>query len=182
MSRCKQALSFETLVGLWAGELEEGETTAAEEHLFACETCSEASDRLGRLVGGLREVIPPVLSHAHRDRLLERGLRIVHTPVAPNGNARARFAPEVDLLVHVLQADLSLAERVDVDLVTPNGVTQVAFEGVPFDAGAGEVLIACQRHYQGMFPEGKDPVFRVHAVEGDRRRLVGDYLVVHVWT
>jgi hypothetical protein len=50
----------------------------------------------------------------------------------------------------------------------------------PADREKGEVLIACQRHYEGMFPEG-DPVFNVHAVERDERRAVGDFRIEHVW-
>jgi len=53
-------------------------------------------------------------------------------------------------------------------------------EDVPFDRQTGEVLIACQRHYEGMFPAG-DPIFSVHAVEAGERRAVGEYVVTHVW-
>jgi hypothetical protein len=51
---------------------------------------------------------------------------------------------------------------------------------VPSDRQTGAVLIACQRHYEGMFPAG-DPIFSVHAVEARKRRAVGEHVVTHVW-
>ena len=64
---------FETLVRWWLDDLPQAESAALEEHLFACDTCSTASERLGDLVSGLREWIPPVISHARRDRLAREG-------------------------------------------------------------------------------------------------------------
>jgi len=92
----------------------------------------------------------------------------------------ARFTPAVDLLVHALHADLSNADRVDVEIASPTGEPRYTLEAVPFDRQKGEVLIACARHYEPMFPAG-DPIFSVHAVEAGERRAVGDYVVAHVW-
>lgn len=181
MTRCERPVAFEHLVALWVGDLPEDEADRIEAHLFECEPCARASDRLGQLVGSLREVIPPVVSHAQRERLRASGVRLLETPVIAGERAHARFAPEIDLMVHVLRGDLSRAERVDVELVTPHGATRVALEGVPFDAAAGEVLIACQRHYELMFADGSDPIFRVFSVVGERREPIGDYLVEHEW-
>jgi hypothetical protein len=167
------------LVSWWTGDLTADEISAVEEHLFACDSCAEAANRLATLAGGLRDVIPPIISHAHRDRLVAGGTRVLHTPVEPDASARARYLPELDLLVHVLRADLSRANRVDVEIVDENGVAHELFEHVPFDPKAGEVLVACQRHYEAMGPG--DPIFRVHAIEGGERRRVGDYLVYHEW-
>jgi hypothetical protein len=174
-------IAFETLVALWSNDLAPSEAAAVEEHLFACDECAAASDRVGRLAAGLRDALPPVISAAHRDRLVASGKRIAFTPCDADASATARFAPDIDLLVHALRGDLSRAERVDVDLVAPDGVVRLAFEHVPFDRTTGEVLIACQRHYEQLFPPGVDPFFRVHAHEGGVRRRVGDYLVHHIW-
>jgi hypothetical protein len=50
--------SYETLVALWAWELEDAEATAVDEHLFACDACAAASERLAQVVGALRDEIP----------------------------------------------------------------------------------------------------------------------------
>ncbi len=181
MSTCP---SYETLVALWAGELDESEAAAVDEHLFACDSCAAATQGLAAVVGGLREKIPFVISHAHRDRLVEAGTRIHVTQVepTPDRSARksARFTPEVDLLVFALRGDVSKADRVDVEIASPTGEPRYVLEDVPFDRKSGEVLIACQRHFEGMFPAG-DPIFSVHAIEAGERRAVGDYVVEHVW-
>lgn len=177
MIACANPLSFETLVAWWTGELPDAESARVEEHLFACDACAVASTRLARLAAGLREHLPPIISHSLRDRLLAKGTRIRNTPVDAGVEARALFSLDVDLLVHVLRADLSRAERVDVEVVLQGWPEPILCEGVPFDAKSGEVLVCCQRHFQHWSPE--DPVFRVHAVEAGQRRRVGDYLVRH---
>jgi hypothetical protein len=181
MTSCPHPVPFETLVALWAGELGPAESEPVEQHLFGCDSCASTSDRLGQLVAGLWQLIPPVISHAHRDRLLARGLRIRHTPVDAGVDADAHFAGDVDLLVHVLKADLTGAERVDVELLDPQGVSRLQLAHVPFDPQAGEVLIACQRHYQHEGVLTSDPVFQVHAYQGGVRRQVGSYFVRHHW-
>jgi anti-sigma factor RsiW len=170
---------FETLVSWWLGDLPETEAAALEEHLFACDACSAASARLGSFVAGLREWVPPVISHAHRDRLAAAGKRIQLTPVDAGVDARFRFAPELDLGVHVLRGDFARAERVDVEVSAPGYDWRVVIEQVPFDRAAGEVLVACQRHYEHMFTG--DPVFEVFAVTEGERRRVGLYHVAHEW-
>ena len=52
MSACP---SHETLVALWAGELEEAEAATVDKHLFGCDACAAATERLAKVVGALRE-------------------------------------------------------------------------------------------------------------------------------
>jgi hypothetical protein len=177
MNGCSAPVPFETLVELWAGELDPAQAETIEEHLFGCDECAARSDRLAGVVAELRDAIPPIISHAHEARLLERGMRIRRTTATSEEAATARFEPDVDLIVIALRGDLSTADRVDVDLVMDGGAAST-FESVPFDRGTGEVLVACQRHYE---PMGNEAVFRVHAIEGDARRQVGEFRVHHVW-
>lgn len=172
---------FETLVALWSGDLPEAEAAEVDEHLFACDACAATSHRLCGLVAGLREVIPPVISHARRDRMAASGTRIRLTTCVAGGKATAVFGREVDLLVHALRADLSGAEQVDLEVVGTDGVRLVSLEHVPFDPASGEVLIACQRHYQALHAGDSQPIFRLHVVEGGTRRHLADYLVHHIW-
>jgi hypothetical protein len=172
-------VGFETLVAWWTGELASDEAARVEEHLFACDACAGVSERFARLAAGVREHIPPIISVAQRDRLLALGTRIRVTPVDAGVDASAVFGPEVDLLVHALRADLSRAQRVDVEIVMQGWSEPLLCEGVPFDAKSGEVLVCCQRHFRHMSPA--DPLFRVYVVESAARRCAGDYLVRHVW-
>ena len=178
---CASPVPFGRLVDLWAGELPEPEAASVEEHVFACEACGCVYERLGALVGRLREAVPPVISSERLARLRAAGRRVVVTPVTPDVDARARFAPGLDYLVHALQADLAGAERVDVEVLHPSGETFLVVEGAPFDRDKGEVLIACQRHYEHLRPAGTDPTFCVHAWKDGQRGLIGRYLVIHEW-
>ncbi len=177
MMTCATPIPLESLVAWWTDELADHDRARVEEHMFACDSCAAASALFTKLAAGLREQIPPVISHAYRDRLLAGGTRIGFTPVEAGVNARAVFNPDVDLLVHVLRADLSRAERVDVEVVLRGQSEPILCEAVPFDAKLGEVLICCQRHFQYMGPP--DMIFRLLAVEAGQRRLVGDYPVLH---
>lgn len=178
---CAEPIPFQTLVALWSWELSPETAETVEAHLFACDTCAQASDRLGKLVAGLREIIPPVISHGLRDRLAAGGMRLRHTPVESGVDTDAHFTADVDLLVHVLKGDLSRAERVDLEVQDTSGVTYFQFPHVPFDPRTGEVLLACQRHFEHVTEPPGDPVFRVHAFEGGVRRHVGRYFVRHHW-
>jgi hypothetical protein len=178
---CATPTPFPTLVALWSGDLPPDAAEALEEHLFSCDACADASERLGKLVSGLREVIPPVISHAHRDRLAAGGQRLRHTPVQSGVDTDAHFTSDVDLLIHVLKGDLADADRVDLEVRDDQDVPFFHFPNVPFDGRSGEVLVACQRHFEHMTAPAGDPVFLVHAVEGGVSRQVGRYVVRHHW-
>ena len=179
---CATPTPYETLVALWTGELPPEEAEALEAHLFSCDSCAAASERLGQVVVGMREMIPPVLSHRRRDLLSAGGARIRETPVLAGRDADAHFTKDVDLLVHVLKGDLAGVDRVDLEVMDEHKrTTYLQFQHVPFDPTAGEVLIACQRHFEHMFSPPGDPVFRVTAYQKGARRLVGDYFVRHHW-
>ena len=178
MTSCTSPIPHDALVDLHAGELDEAEAARLEEHLFGCDACAAAWERVAAIVGGLREAVPPVVSRAHRDRLAAAGVRIRETRVEPGVDARAVFSRDVDLLIHVLLGDLGRADRVDMEIVDREGATQVLVEHVPFDRAAGEVRIVCQRHFREGFPP--DLLFRLHAVEAGVRRRVGDYVIAHV--
>ena len=175
MSDC---ISDDKLVEYWSGDIVGDECDALEEHLFTCDKCSAANVELAGLVEALRETIPFVISHGQRDRMRARGARVYVTDVVPDVHSSIRFTPEVDLHVFALRADLRRAERVDVTIFSPTGEVGAVYEHVPFDVSSGEILIACQRHYEGMFPG--DPVFRVEVTEAGSRRDL-KYVVEHNW-
>src|SRR5262249_45024308 len=60
--------SFETVLALWAGDLDASQAAAVDEHLFACDACAAVTQRLASVVSALRAKLPFVISHAHRDR------------------------------------------------------------------------------------------------------------------
>jgi hypothetical protein len=125
-------------------------------------------------------MIPPVVTRTRVERLRADGVRIRETRVRPGEDPEVWFTPDLDLLVHVLVAELGDVRRVDVEIGPddPAAPPAATLEHVPFDAAAGAVHIACQRHYRGMgYPD--DLRFRIVAVDGDARRPLGEYVVRH---
>jgi len=197
--KCSRPVSHEALVALMAGEglasgqaggkgsahgggqgggeLDEATAASLEAHLFECDPCAEDWTKLASVVRGLRETIPMVISRAHRERMVKSGKRVLVTEVPVGVDTPARFAPELDLLVFALKVDLADVDRVRVDIVSPDGSKRFIEEDVPFDRARGEVLVACQRHFEGMFES--DPTFEVHAMDPPRR--LASFRVLHAW-
>lgn len=173
-------IPFETLVALWAGELAPDIAVPIEEHLFSCDECSTSSTQLGHLLSGLRDVIPPVISHAHKERLVAAGLRVKELVIA-SPTAEAEFGSDLDLYIFALQAPVADAERVDLELWDEKGTPQAQFLAVPFDASRGEVLVACQRHYQAFNELLGAGAFRLFAHKDGERRQVGCFSIKHIW-
>lgn len=167
-------VTYEQLVDHWFGE---ADATAIEDHVFSCDDCGRRYIELAALCEALGGFIPPVISHAHRDRMVAHGARVRTTPVDAGVPADATFVNELDFLIHVLRGDFSRAERIDVAIVAPDG-SQRVLERIPFDAQRGEVLIACQKHYRFAYPG--DPDFVLTVTEGGSTRRA-TYRVNHTW-
>jgi hypothetical protein len=177
---CVEPIPFETLVDLWARELADHEAECVEEHIFTCDSCAATSAQLDRLLGSLLYQVPPVITRGLRDRLEQRGLKILDMAFEPGARGEAFFAADLDLLVFTLRAELANAQRVDLEVADSDGQVFYAFTAVPFDAAHGEVLVACQQHFRHYLHIG-DPEFRVYAVEAGTRRRVGSYVIKHIW-
>lgn len=177
---CSAPVSFELLVALWAGELDDPE--AVEEHLFACESCAATAAAIDRLIGSLGTLVPPVLTSDQHERLAARGLKIRELTFSPGERGEAFFARDLDLYLFRLRADFAGVKRVDLEIVDTNGDVHFHVAHVPFDATRGEVLVACQQHFRSFadgFPGA--PEFRVVAQDGGTRRELGAYVIKHVW-
>jgi hypothetical protein len=175
-------IPFETLAALWAGELASEDADSIEAHLFSCDECAATAHQLDRLLGTLYELIPPVLSRPHVERLVAKGTRVKELQITqPTGN-EAVFTPDLDLIVFALHADMAGADRVDVEMHDAAGTPHLRFYHVPFDVTRGEVLVACQRHYEAydsLLGAGR---FKVFAYTAGQRREVGSFAIKHVWS
>ena len=179
MSACAVALSEESILAYLAGELAASDEDQFEQHYFGCESCSKAVESLASLTAELREVIPPVLTAAHLDRL-RTAMRIRETQVLPGQPMEAWFAADLDLLVHALHADLEGVHRVDLEVLDARDQPFMSVLAVPFDPETGVVYVACQRHFQGTEPV-EDTRFRLLAAGAGGSRVLGDFVVRHHW-
>jgi hypothetical protein len=172
-------VSDEDLFDYWTGDVDTARGAELEEHLFSCDKCAAANEELARLFEATRGAIPFVISHNQRERLSASGTRIQVTEVQAGVQASMRFTPDVDLHVFALRGDLAHAEHIDVEILSPTGEVAAVYERVPFDRGNGEILVACQRHYEGMF--SGNPIFRVLVTERGQQGSARNYVVDHNW-
>lgn len=144
-----------TLVAYWADDLDTAAAEAVEDHVMECERCAEASGRIAEITEALRQVPPPVLSHARVARLRERGAIIQDNPIAPGEINTGRVTPELDILLHRLGGlDLVVGSHVTLRIAVERGDAPLfAIEEVPFDSGTGELLVACHRHFAALPPD-----------------------------
>jgi len=174
---CRSPVSFADLADYWTDDLDPERSRHVEDHLFDCASCADRTARVAELVRALRAIVPPVVSRDRLARLEHDGVRVRTTEVQPGARVTVAFSPDVDLLVHRLKADLTHAFWVDCDVLDANGARLLGLEQVPFDREAGEVLIACQRHYMAEYPP--DVCFRVSAVDTDGTLTTREYRVFH---
>ena len=73
---CANPIAWATLVDYWAGDLNDAETAAVDEHLFGCGDCTAASARVAAVAQALGSAIPMVLLRSAVERMRTRGARI----------------------------------------------------------------------------------------------------------
>jgi hypothetical protein len=166
----------ELLTDYFAGDAVDAD--GVEDHVFACDRCAGAFERAGRLAARLRDLVQPVIGRDRLERMIAQGTPIRVTSVSAGERVTVEFARDLALLVHALRADLAGVSRVDMELLAPDGTRLLAMSHVPFDRERGEILIACQKHYMGVFPPRS--WFRLFAVADEERRSLGEYVVDHV--
>ena len=107
MTPCATPLSFETLCDYFArDDGAEVAAAAVEEHLFGCAACTDVAADVQTLTSATRPLVPPVIDAARLARLRGAGARILETRVAAGQSADATFAHDLDVLLHILEADL----------------------------------------------------------------------------
>jgi hypothetical protein len=170
--------SSDRLADYLAGLLEESHSEELEAHLFSCRICATESERLFALAAAIREAVLPVLSPERFQELGREGRIAEVNTMSPGQVVETLYPPGDKVLVHRLGgSDLSRARRVDVALFDLEGRALVRYDDIPFDAARGEVFMACQRHFAGVYPQ--DIVFSVEVAEGERREEANRYTVLH---
>jgi hypothetical protein len=176
--RCASPLPDERLLDYICGELSPEQEGPLEDHLFACAVCAAEAERLAGLAAAVRRLIPAILTGSRLRDLASAGLVSASKAMTPGNVAEVVYPPAGQVLVLRLGgADLGRAARLDVELRTARGASIGRMEDVPFDASAGEVLVACQHHFSESYPA--DIVFVLEVVSGEERRRVGEYTVLH---
>jgi hypothetical protein len=180
---CASPIPLATLVEYWLGELDEAREGELDEHLLGCSHCSANLQSLVDFAGGIRAAVragavPAVLTDAFLKRLAAQGLRLREYRVPHNGSVHCTVAPDDDLLISRLEAPLAGVERLDVERLGGDAQTIERLQDVPFDAAAGEVLIAPRMDRIRALPASTSRI-RLLAVAPSGERLVGEYTFNH---
>ena len=177
---CSHGVTAESWIDFFGAELDEETGERLEQLLFACPDCAAEAERWGAVAGGAALAIPPVISSDMLRALQERGELMNENPMQPGEHRKAEFPDGGRLLLHRLQGlELAGTDRVDLMLSTTEGTPLGRFEDAPFDPAAGEVLVACQRHFGESFPE--EIVFEVEGHVAGQLEVLARYVVDHTY-
>lgn len=142
---CTAPLDDDALLAWWVGDGAPPLARRTEEHLLACDACAARARTLHELAAAVSAlvrsgdaavaVVPSVV-----DRLRREGRRIREYALPPGGRVACTVAPDDEVLVARLRADLRGVERVDV-VSTIDGGPERRVPSVSFDPAAGEVVL-----------------------------------------
>jgi hypothetical protein len=179
---CPAPLGDDVLLDWWAGELDRVERRRLETHLLSCEACAARATATARLVLGARELVrrgevPAVLLAPVVERLRREGRRVREYRVAPGGSVRCTVAPDDDVVVSRLSADLRGVVRVDLVSRIDEGAEH-RLADLPFDAAAGELVWAPPADALRARPASVERL-RLVAVAPGEERVLGEYTFDH---
>jgi hypothetical protein len=180
---CASPIPLATLLEYWLGEVDEAREAALDEHLLGCGHCSATLQGLVDLAGEVRAAVRAgavhaVLTDAFVKRLAAQGLRLREYRAPHNGSVNCTVAPDDDLLITRLDAPLAGVERLDVERLGGEGAVLERLRDVPFDATAGEVVIAERMEVMRALPASTVRI-RLLAMALSGERLVGEYTFHH---
>jgi hypothetical protein len=180
--RCQHRLDAGTLIAWWMGEQDAKSEEAVELHLLGCGECSRTLARLLELRDAVRRAfaqgeVRAFVTAGFVARAAAAGLRVREYRVSPDGSVNCTVTPADDLLIAHLEAPLAGVTRLDVRSSTSGVEGVFVLEDVPFDSGAGELIIAPRMNFlrSGSFRQR----FELVAVSEGEERLIGSYTFHH---
>lgn len=182
-SICSAAVDPRRWIEYWLDELDEGESTRLEEHLFDCAVCTAALERLVGLGSSIRDLyngghIATIVPAAFVQMLKNAGMSVREYRLAPQSNVYCSVSPRDDFVVGHLEAPLAGVTRLDAILehVDSNSVRRLS--DIPFNAADGEVVLLPAM--SELRPIEKQTL-RVHviAVDASGERTLGTYTFNH---
>lgn len=182
MSGCARPLPDDSLLDWWSGELPAALRRDVEAHLLSCPACSGRARTMAALAEALRALVreggvPLVLLPGVVARLRQEGRRIREYRLAPGESVQCTVAPDDDVVLGRLAAELRGVTRVDLVVRVDDGPEE-RLNDLPFDAATGELIVmppadglrAAPAHVERM---------RLLAVEPGGDRLLGEYTFDH---
>jgi len=176
---CDRPLGLAGLLDWWLWEAPGGDDV--DEHLLGCASCAGELAHLVELGDAIRRatrdgIVRAVVPASFLERVAAEGLRLREYRVSAGGSVACTVAPEDDILVARLVADVSDAKRVDLAWYDAEGNEQERIPDVP--TGGGEIIWAQRIDVIRTLPASTQRA-RVLAVDERGERVVGEYTFDH---
>lgn len=159
-------------------ELSDEEANAFEEHYFGCDACLEMLERLEKSRILLENALPAILTPERRRELEQRPEPVPAVHVHAGERRSIRLGPERPIGIWVLHAELEHAAEVDIAVFAESGAPVLSLRDVPFDRGAGEVVLACHTHYRHL-AAGTKLEAELSARSSTGEQSLGRYVLCH---
>jgi anti-sigma factor RsiW len=168
------------LLAYWLGELDAASEAALEEHYLGCAECSSRLAEVEAFADGVQRAfadgrVGAIVTPAFVEQVRARGLRVREYRVPPNGSVNCSVDAGDQVLFGRMQVPLQGVTRVDAVLLFEG---EHRFEDIPFDAAAGEVVLAPGVARIRAMPSHRE-VVRLIAVEAGAERVLGEYTFNH---
>jgi hypothetical protein len=179
---CSSPIADDALLDWWAGEIVAADGRHVEEHLLACDRCAGRLRLIQAMADGIRALLrggrlPVVILPAVLGRLRREGRRIREYRVPPGGAVHCTVAPEDDVVLARLAADLRGVQRLD--LVSRMGdEPEERLSDLPYDPTTGEVVFAPPADVLRARPAHVQRL-RLLAVGPQGERPIGEYTFNH---
>ena len=183
MNPCRAPIAFEVLIEYWLSELNQARESQVEEHLMGCGECAAALGQVAALAAGIRRsvrnsAVAVVVTGDFLKRLAADGLRVREYRVPCNGSVQCTVAPDDDVLVGRMQAQLVGIEQLDVVGIGAGGEELYRMRDVLFDPSGNEVVVTPR-----IEPIRSGPAHtarrKLVAVSGTGERTIGEYTYHH---
>jgi hypothetical protein len=179
-TRC-DTLELRTLADYWLDD-DGRDYEALEEHLFACDSCTERLQDVTALGEGVARLIRDgavelVLTPSLLAKAAGEGLRIREYRLAPGERVSCTVTPEDDWLVARLVGRFEGVSRVDL-VAEQEGLPVRRIVDVPFEPEAGELIVAQAMPGMRALQHARLRM-RLLAQERGGERLIGEYHFEH---
>lgn len=179
---CPRPLADQSLFDWWTGEGPAAERRAVERHVSSCDACAARAGDLAAIALAVRGLVregelPAVVLPSVVERLLREGRRVRQYRVAPGSGVQCTVAPEDDVVLARLTAELRGVSRLDLISRVDDGPEQ-RLSDVPFDPAAGELVLMASSAQLRARPTHVERM-RLVALGPEGERVLGEYAFNH---
>lgn len=183
VAACTHPITWADVVDYWAGELQAGDESHIEAHVFACPACAAVLAEGEMLATGIRHVVrsgafQSLVSEAVLNRLARDGVRVRTFAVRPGEVVPCAVWEDDEVIVTRLTGDFSGADTVSLVCTLASGEELSRSDGVSVRPDQRELLTAFSAAALRRLPAIAVQL-RVTAYREKEDRLLGEYTLMH---